>query len=491
MPVFWPRAAIAFFVPAPALMGVCPAFAEPALSDPAAPAQIPGDDKDAKIARLEAQLAENTRLLKTLMARMEAAEQRAADSEIELVEEVQRVVRATATADDARRSETQTGSDTADAGDTAPPPGKGGFIVGKTRVTMGGYLKMDINSTRYSDGALPTNSAGRDFYIPPLIPVAGDDVEAEWATDFNVRESRYNFTTQTDVLGSPFKTFMELDFLITPIGDERISNSSVPRMRHAYVNYKGFTIGQAWSTWMDLPALPENLDFIGPTEATNFNRQLMIRYKTGGLEVALEQPETTISDPVTGARLIPGTDPLPDLIARYRWERDWGHIQATAMLRYLTLDPDLSGATPEGDKTLGGGASVSGKIKVGARDDFKFMTTVGTGLGRYMGLNVVNAATVDSDSNLDTIDSYSGYVAYRHFWTAKLRSSLTLGYFRADNPDYFNAGAREVMSLHGNLIYAPVPQWKYGVEYIAARRELENGLHGSVNRFQFSTKYSF
>ena len=57
--------------------------------------------------------------------------------------------------------------------------------------------------------------------------------------------------------------------------------------------------------------MPEALDFVGPAESTTFIRQSMIRYTTGNLELALENPQTFVSG---GTRDL---STVPDIIARY------------------------------------------------------------------------------------------------------------------------------------------------------------------------------
>jgi hypothetical protein len=42
-----------------------------------------------------------------------------------------------------------------------------------------------------------------------------------------------------------------------------------------------------------------------------------------------------------------------------------------------------------------------------------------------------------------------------------------------------------------NFIYSPLPKLDVGAEFRHAVRELENGADGSLDRLQFTTKYSF
>ncbi len=374
------------------------------------------------------------------------------------------------------------------AGDAADKSGVG-FSAGETDLTFKGYVKLDTSVTAFSGGDLPSNSLGRDFYIPALVPAGGEGDGADF--DFNPRETRFIFAMDTERGGHEIGGLIELDFQVTVDGNERVSNSFTPRMRQAYITVDNWLLGQAWSTFQDVAALPDNLDFIGPTEGTVFIRQPMIRYTRGPWQIAIEQPETEVTGP-GGERLLPGDDGAPDVVVRYNMKRDWGHLTLAGIGRALHVEDDIvPGAVA--DTAFGYGVSGSGKIKVGARDDFRFMATYGDGVGRYIGVNIVNDVAVGPEGTLKTIPTYSGFASYRHFWTPKWRSNLTGGYFKADNPVSLvgDGVTDEVYSAHVNLIYNPVPKFDVGIEYIYANRTLESGADGNMNKVQFSTKYSF
>ncbi|MEM1197193.1 MAG: DcaP family trimeric outer membrane transporter [Pseudomonadota bacterium] len=372
-----------------------------------------------------------------------------------------------------------------------PPSGsdEDGFKVGKTRITYDGYVKLDAISQRTSGGQLPNNSILRDFLIPVAIPVGGE--ASGFDTDFSARQTRFLFKTETDV-GADHKLtgLIELDFNVTEGGNERISNSFVPRIRQALINYDNWTFGQGWSTFQNVGALPDSLDFIGVTPGTVFDRQPLIRYTNGGLQIAVEQPETVVTSQ-TGARVLAGDDQLPDVVARYNWSGDWGSLSAAGILRQLHVSTDdLMGVD---DDALGYGLSVSGKVNIGDGDDFRFMATAGDGLGRYIGLNIVNDAAIKMDGSLDPIFTYSGFAAYRHQWSDKVRSSLAGAYFKADNPVLLTTDqvTDESWNVFANLIWNPVGPIDIGVELMYAERTLEDGQSGNLQRLQFSTRYNF
>ena len=364
-----------------------------------------------------------------------------------------------------------------------------GFRVGKTTVAYAGYVKLDTLVQRTSGGQMPDNSIGRDFLIPALIPVGG--TASGYDTDYSARQTRFILKTATDVgAAHTLNSHIEMDFNVTDGGDERTTNSYVPRLRQAFITYDNWLFGQAWSTFQNIAALPDSLDFIGVTPGTVFDRQPMIRYSKNGWQIALEQPETTVTTR-TGARIMAGDDTIPDVVARYNLNRPWGSLTAAGIVRTLRISDDDFGTGT--DSAMAYGLSVSGKIKVGEKDDVRFMATAGDGLGRYIGLNIVNDAALDAAGKLDPIFTWSGFAAYQHHWGGRLRSSVAGSYFKADNPVMLTTRQVTDESWNGfaNLIWNPVDPLDIGIELLYAERTLEDGRTGDLRRLMISTRYNF
>jgi hypothetical protein len=354
---------------------------------------------------------------------------------------------------------------------------------------FGGYIKTDVIYSDYSAG--PSSGAGRDFYIPGTIPVGPYYAEGESYMDLHAKESRINFRTD-HVLdnGAKLGAFIEMDFLLSSQGDERVSNSFAPRLRHAFLTYNKWLFGQTWMTFFNVGALPENLDFVGPAESTIFGRQAMIRYTSGPWQFAIENPESTITPYGGGGRIVADDSQVPDFVGRYNLTGDWGHFTVAGILRQLRYENAAAGID---DSTEAYGVSLSGMFKVGARDDFRWMVSTGKGLGRYLGLNLVNGAVLDANGNLETIDSTGAFGSYRHFWNDKWRSNLTYGYTTVDNDVALtgDSATKDASSWHVNLIYSPQPKLDFGIEFLYADREVESGDDGNLTRIQFSAKYAY
>jgi len=360
--------------------------------------------------------------------------------------------------------------------------------IGDTEFTYGGYIKLDAMWSDYSAGAPAGSSVGRDFYVPSTLTVGSDD-SSDAVFDMHARESRFNFGTATLLdNGKTVKTKIELDFLASaPGGNERVSNSYSPRIRHAFISYDGWLFGQTWSNFQNVGALPEALDFVGPAEGTVFVRQSQIKYTTGAWSFSLENPESTITT-AGGGMAVTDDASLPDFTARYTHKADWGNFVVAALARQLTYK--VGGV--DADETSFG-VSASGMVKLG-EDNLKFMLTQGKGLGRYVGLNVARGAVLNGD-DLDAIDSTSGFIAYQHKWNSQWRSTFLYSFLSADNDEnllaVYGDPTESSQSYSANILYSPVKRLTFGAEFKHAERELESGVDGDMDRLQFSVKYAF
>lgn len=362
--------------------------------------------------------------------------------------------------------------------------------LSKTDFSFSGYVKLDAIASDYSDGTLPSGNIGRDFYVPSLTPTGGAGESAQF--DAHIRQSRFRLASDTTLdNGEHIKAVMEFDMQVVPGADDRISNSYQPRIRHAFITYNNWLFGQTWTTFQDVSALPETLDFIGVTDGTIFARQAMVRYTNGPFQVALENPETTVTPFGGGGRIIADDSAVPDLVLRYKHKRDWGHVSIAALIRQLAYQNKQNGSDIDSTETSYG-ISVGAKFKLGL-GDIRMMFNTGTGLGRYSALNAVNGAVLDANNELQAIDSTGYAIAYRHMWNNEWRSSFTWSAFNADNDTSLTGlnTTESTWSARANLLYSPSKELTFGTEYAFARREVENGLEGDMNRLQFSAKYAF
>ncbi|KAF1720215.1 DcaP family trimeric outer membrane transporter [Pseudoxanthomonas wuyuanensis] len=364
-----------------------------------------------------------------------------------------------------------------------------------TRFTYGGFIKLDASVTSTNDGDLADGSVGRLFYVPKTIPVGGGATKEGGAdTDFGANFSRFWFATDTDLdSGDKLKSYLEFDLFgggsTAFTGNEVATNTYALTVRQAYVTWNNWLAGQAWSNFQDTAALPDAVDFLGPSEGTVFVRQAQIRYTKGPWSFSAENPQTVYTPYLGNMAQVAGDDgAMPDITARYQAKGDWGHFSVAGLARQLKYQNG-----PANSSETGFGLSVSGKWNLGANDDIRYMITGGTGIGRYVGLALNNDAVLDANGDLENIDLLAGFVGWRHVFSPKLRTNVFYSRAEYDNEVALTGLGitKGAQSAHVNLIYSPLPKLDLGAELIWGKRELENGDSGELNRLQTHVKYTF
>ncbi len=324
-----------------------------------------------------------------------------------------------------------------------------------SKLTFGGYFKADLRN-------VSGDQAYRDFWIGSSTGAPDTN-----KTSIQARESRFNVKYSNGELAG----FLEYDFYGSD-GNALVSNSYEPRMRHAFISYKNWKVGQTWSTFMPLASIAEALDFGGAHVGQVFIRQGQIRYTNGGLELALENPANATDD----------NQSIPDVVARYTFKGDFGQLAVAALAR--TFDDNGVAGHADGTQLA---YSISGKINTFGKDDFRFAYNAGAA-GRYIspGHNAGDKVNADGSGDLLTTQAYT--VAYRHFWTDDLRSTVYYGHSEVE--DFNGVSADSDRNHYGiNLIQQLSKQLSVGVEFGNYDADISATETADSDYIQLSAKY--
>ena len=454
---------------------------------------------DARKTRKRLALAISAALLVPGMAFAGDAKEKELEARIAQLEAQVQALLAAQQQQQATITQTQTQLDEVRVAQAAPADGKPKIqsspilVAGNPdgRFSFGGFIKLDAMYTDTSDGEIADGSAGRMFYLPSAIPVGGVD-ESGGDIDTTAQFSRFWFAADGEVQGHKTRAYLEFDLFgggMANLGNQASTNTHGVTLRQAYVSWDKWLAGQTWSNFQDVAALPDAVDFVGPTEGTTFVRQAQLRYTNGGFSVALENPQTVVGSYRSSARTTSDDGSVPDLTARYTRKGDWGHVSVAGLARQLQHETATTDAT-----STGFGVSVSGKYNLSKSDDIRYMLTGGTGIGRYVGFALGADGTLDAaGGDIESTGVLAGFVAWRHVFDSKLRGNLMLSRAQFDNDtDWTGFGVtRSAQSIHANLIYSPFPKLDIGAELIFGNRELESGADGDLRRIHTSVKYSF
>jgi len=305
--------------------------------------------------------------------------------------------------------------------------------------------------------------------------------------------SRLNFDARSNTEYGTVRAFIEFDFAGGQ-GNQVISNSRHPRLRHAYVQFGNLLAGQTWSNAMILASLADGLDFEG-VDHFPLIRQTQLRWTQpmgNGVtfSIALENPEN-MDKGVNGA-----TDHVPDLTARISISQSWGNLSIAGALREVDHNGFFANR-----REVGWMAQIGGQINVpvaNGNDNFKWSAAYSDGGTRYMlhgALLTLVQNTMfifdERNANADLLKMWSVHGAYQHFWSNNLRSSIIAGTTRITNIGATPAATDRSVTVQGNLIWSPVPRVDIGAEVLWGRRHQVNGTTHSATRVLGVVRRSF
>ncbi len=256
------------------------------------------------------------------------------------------------------------------------------------------------------------------------------------------------------------------DFLFKLEGDFFGDNNTL-RLRLGYFDWQYFRVGQDWTNFMSVQALPSTIDFQG-TGATPFARVPLVRVtvpfgQSWTVSAAVEQD---VED--TG-------DPAFTVSTQYDWDR--GFIFASALSR----DADFAGGNVEG-----WGVNVSAKIDAWQDGSVRAILTTGDGYADYLAVGYSGAELVNGPAagRVDAAMLSVTQQVTERFLVAATGSWLWL-------PDATGAETRNLRSLHLSGFYKIAKNTTLMGEYFYGNRKQNDGASFDTNRLHLSVKYDF
>ena len=345
-----------------------------------------------------------------------------------------------------------------------------------------------------------------DIFVTNSIPVPqGVGQNA----NMTARPSRIAFEswTPTSFQEWTVHTFVEGDFFNGP-GQAAGGGGNPFRLRHAFVDYGYFRVGQQNSVFMDGNTWPSLVDFQGPAGWVNQRRpgaritlpicdQL---FWAGGIE----QPFSDITTNGLGTAV----QDVPDFATHVRYETDFGHIQVSALARAIGYRPTDGEVT----RRFGYGFSFGTTFHPWAlllnsnplrkdnptgleRCRLIGQYTFGWGIGRYeldtVGLGLDGQVDPVTDG-FDLLFETAWVCSYEHWFTEKWMAQATWSETQVTSngaqPASTYAGARYVAL---SLWYIPFRNMSIGVEQLWGERENLGGERGRARRLNGLVQYNF
>ncbi len=353
------------------------------------------------------------------------------------------------------------------------------FEKGNTSVKFGGFVRF---VTLADFGGVVPNF---DF-VSSTMPAPGEwDKEHRLSMDASATRLNLKVVQKTESLGD-VEFYIETDFR---------GAADVLRLRQAYISFKGFTFGQAWSLMTDFAANTTLIDIQGVNSRTFF-RTPLISYKANldenlsfGASLEFPRVKATIQAN-SGIRAVNQTFPDIPLYLQYKGKR--GHIKLAGLLRAM----DYGINSTEKIKTeLGAGAQLSWSLKLDEKFTLVSQSIYGKGVARY--INDLAALNLDlapaQGSKLQSLPMYGLSLGMRADFSKKLFATSNYSIAGLTNKDdYYSAGEYfKGNYFSASLFYAGIKNMTIAGEYIHGYRKNMNSTWGSANRLQVMFMYSW
>lgn len=393
-----------------------------------------------------------------------------------------------------------------------------------TRLKIYGYVKIDAI---YDAGV----NTGDSSVIPNL---ALKEIDASAARTGGLRahakQTRFGFKSTTPTAKGDLSVVVEGDFFGSNNFGNNISRAASPsstgynlRLRHAYGVWNKFLVGQYFSNFSDYETIGYTVEFNGPS-GINLTRAPQARYTFDAsnqfkVSMALEAShadytESSTSGSTASARTTAtmrgeafenignGFSNLPDFTINMRYGSSDNRWMATlrGMARQIRVklpaDPESSTPNSQIDsKKFGYGVGASFKIKTIGNSNFFTQFNLGKGIGRYIFDLVGQGAAVNYVTHqMKNQFGWGGLFGYEQHFTESVRANVIWSMSGIKLADIYDPQLRVNKRLRAyffNVIYNPMKNIEFGLEYAYMKRETTQHKKGVGHRIQFGALYRF
>lgn len=271
-------------------------------------------------------------------------------------------------------------------------------------------------------------------------------------------------------------------------------------LMHAYIKYRGFTVGYAHGLFVDGAACPPTIDFQGPCALTQItNAVIDYVYKISpkmSIAAGIEAPMASYSADEYSKKV---NQRVPDIPFYFQYGSDNKYIRVSGILRNMNYRDEVKHknriATGFGGKISGTAPIIESKLRV------YWEVLYGKGIANYVqdihGLGLDMIPDAKNPGKMETVKVFGGYAGLQYNFTPKIYSSITYSQDRVypksyskSNPDV-NGTYKWAQYFVANVFWKPNSFVTMGAEYIYGRKVdvADHGVHD--NRIQAMLQVNF
>ncbi|WP_286423341.1 DcaP family trimeric outer membrane transporter [Acinetobacter indicus] len=305
-------------------------------------------------------------------------------------------------------------------------------------------------------------------------------VALEGDANKNATEDRLDSTLTTTRIGLDFKTpaqdadiggKIEMDF-------RGGADKDTVRLRHVYMTYNNWLIGQTTSSFLSTETAPEMLDF-NTALGGGTTRTPMLRYN-----------KKINSNTQYFIGIEKGHDdnrlPMATIKLSHKFADGDGLVTARSLLQEVRLR-DINDATE-----LGWGAALGLRYKLTPSLQLSTNYSHVSGDNKILLASSTNQRYIQQGSGINLIDFDAFQIGATYHLNEKFRSSVGFGTLVYDDEDPITKNANKKLQQGWvNMMYKPYKALTFGAEYVYGERNTVNGLEGEDSRIGMMAKYDF
>lgn len=361
-------------------------------------------------------------------------------------------------------------------------------------VTKGG-TELEIYGNVRADASYQFKGPSTMYNYISTVPLKGSVNEANNSDKFQstLNATRFGLNLKTPKIGDhSVGGKIEMDFF----GG---AGRDTFRIRHAYLTYDRWLIGQTWSNFNAVEYFPETVD-AALSVGGSLTRVPQVKYsypmnKNMNLAVSLEDSKAetvTTSGTQQFTTDAKAKLKLPSAVARLNYKFDNGStLSGRAFLTQKATGHEKN------DEFLAWGAALGGKYQLAENMLIRFdYNHIKGDTKNILWSNYAYVFDTNGNMNPNEFDTFSFGLTKQV--TPKVRSTVGGGYMRANDDNRFADLVRNDLTQNKelkegwiNLFYNPIKPINLGIEYMYGERKTFTDQKGIDNRLNFTAIYDF
>ena len=354
---------------------------------------------------------------------------------------------------------------------------------GKVALGIGGYVKgtMSVDMDGISDNL--------DFVTYDIPAPMKTDMRNQFQMDASTSRIFLKLVGSNTQVGD-FTVYLESDFR------GKNGHQYDLRLRQAFIQFGGWKIGRAKTTFSDGAASPPTIDFEGPSGSVS-TKNTMIQYahqfgKHWSTAMAIEAPSASYTTDKNLSESIKQRVPDIPTYIQYAWDGGNSHIRLSNLFRFLSYRNLVEG---KNKFTFCMATQLSGMITLSPPWKLYYQGAYGKGYADY--LNDLGGAGFDLIPDGDTgklkaptaLGLVGGiqYNIHKNLFLSASYSQCRL----YDTENMAGSTYRYGKYVAANVFYEPVNNCMIGLEFLYGNRNNVDKTSGNAHRLNAMIQYHF